>query len=266
MAKARFNYDRSRVPVYLQVASVMRERIESGRWKVGDKISTIEELEKEFGVAHITVRRAIDILREEGLTDAYRGRGTFVLGHSREKHWLNLANDLESIIESTRQNVLKIVEIEEDAAPFALLDGEGVRAGGYTRLRSVQFKSGEPFAVVNLRLAKKLYLRDRRRFQKQPALPILMQMKDVNITHALQTVTIGVAGLETSEWLKIGLGEPTADCRLVLLDGEGIAIYVAEFHYHRNCFILRRDLADNKPVKPKSGRVNRRLQRDLLST
>ena len=31
-------YDRSRISLYLQVASVLRERIYAGQWKPGDKI------------------------------------------------------------------------------------------------------------------------------------------------------------------------------------------------------------------------------------
>ncbi|MEH2511047.1 GntR family transcriptional regulator [Nitrobacteraceae bacterium AZCC 1564] len=242
------NQDRSRVPLYLQVASVMRQRIESGHWKEGDKISTIEELEAEFNVARITVRQALDLLREDGLVESIRGKGTFVSGRPKEKHWFNLANDLESVIESVRDNVIKIVHIDEDASPPILQGGEGVLAPEYTQLRSVQFSRGEPFAVVNLRLSREIYIRDRKSFNRKPALPRIMEMSDIDITHALQTVTIGVADPETSELLRVGLGEPTADCRLVLVNSANVAIYVAEFHYQRNCFALRRDLVP-KPRK-----------------
>lgn len=239
-----FNYDRSRFPLYVQVASVMRQRIESGHWKVGDKISTIEELEAEFGIARVTVRQAIEILREEGLLDARQGRGTFVSGRPKEKHWFNLANDLETHVNTIKDNVLRIVHIEENAQPPALEDSEGAPAAGYTLLRSVQYNGDEPFSVVNLYLARDIFVRDRKRFTRQPALPRVLEMDDIDIRHAFQTVTIGVAGPETSELLNVGLGEPTADCRMVLLDSGGIAIYVANFHYHRSCFALRRDLLD----------------------
>jgi GntR family transcriptional regulator len=239
-----FNYDRSRIPLYVQVASVMRQRIESGHWKVGDKISTIEELEAEFGIARVTVRQAIEILREEGLLDARQGRGTFVSGRVKEKHWFNLANDLEAHVSTVKNNVLRIVHIEEDAQSPTLEENEGALASGYTLLRSVQYNVEEPFAVVNLYLARDIFARDRKRFTRQPALPRVLEMGDIDIRHAFQTVTIGVAGPETSELLNVGLGEPTADCRMVLVDSGGIAIYVANFHYHRNCFVLRRDLLD----------------------
>ena len=43
----------------------MRHRIQSGQWKPGQKISTLEELEREFEVARVTVRQAVEILRGE---------------------------------------------------------------------------------------------------------------------------------------------------------------------------------------------------------
>ena len=46
-------FQRSNIPLYIQVASTLRRRIEQGRWKLGDKISSIPELEAEFGVARI---------------------------------------------------------------------------------------------------------------------------------------------------------------------------------------------------------------------
>ncbi|MGH6798283.1 MAG: GntR family transcriptional regulator, partial [Roseiarcus sp.] len=76
MGKFATIYDRSRVPLYLQVASVMRQRINSGRWAEGEQISTLEELEEEFGVARVTIRQAIELLRAVGLVLAQQGRGT----------------------------------------------------------------------------------------------------------------------------------------------------------------------------------------------
>lgn len=253
-AKQTFNYELSRAPLYLQVASVMRQRIESGHWKEGGKISTIEELETEFGVARVTVRQAIEILREEGLLDAYQGRGTFVSANSKGKYRFNLASDLASVIESVRNNALRIVDIDEDPAPPLLQEDEGTPAAGYVQLRSVQYSGDEPFAVVNLYLARDIFIRERKRFMRLPALPRIMEMKDIYIAHALQTVTIGVASPETSVLLGIGLGDPTADCRLVLVNDRGIAIYIADFHYHRNSFTLRRDLIDPHGKAPPRSR------------
>jgi GntR family transcriptional regulator len=242
MGKFSTLYDRSRVPLYLQVASVMRQRINSARWVEGERISTLEELEEEFGVARVTIRQAIEILRGEGLVQAQQGRGTFVSGKPASNRWLNLATDFDSLVESLRNNVLKRVFIQRDAEPPELISGAGSHANAYTFLRSVQFNSGKPFSVVNLHLDQGLFLRDSKRFIRSAALPKIVEMEDVVITHAYQTFTIGVADPETADLLEIGLGEPTADCHLTVIDDKDIAIYVADIHYLKNCFVLRNDL------------------------
>ena len=242
MGKFSTLYDRSRVPLYLQVASVMRQRIDSARWVEGERISTLEELEEEFGVARVTIRQAIELLRAEGLLQAQQGRGTFVSGRPPNNRWLNLATDFDSLVESVRNNVLKRVFIQRDAEPPALIPGEGEPAKAYTFLRSVQFNGGKPFSVVNLHLDQGLFLRDSKRFTRSAALPRIVEMEDVVITHAYQTFTIGVADPETADLLEIGLGEPTADCHLTVINDKDVAIYVADIHYLKNCFVLRNDL------------------------
>lgn len=253
-------YDRSRVPLYLQVASVMRQRIDCGRWAEGEQISTLEALEEEFGVARVTIRQAIELLRAEGLVQARQGRGTFVSGRPANNRPVNLATDFASLIESIRNNVLKRVFIQRDAEPPVLIPGEGHPAKAYTFLRSVQFNGGKPFSVVNLHLDQRLFLRDSKRFTRSAALPKIVEMEDVVIAHAYQTFTIGVADPETADLLEIGLGEPTADCQLTVVDNEGVAIYVADIHYLKNCFVLRNDLLKRSAPGHDSGATARKLR------
>ncbi|MDH4987497.1 GntR family transcriptional regulator [Aminobacter anthyllidis] len=247
-------YDRSPTPLYIQVASVMRQRIDRGVWLPGDKISTLEELEVEFSVARVTIRQAIDLLRQEGLLDAQQGRGTFVSLKLKKNRWLNLATDLDAMIANLKDNVLKRVHIEEGAAAPELKAGEGTPAEGYTFLRSVQYNNGEPFSVVNLHLAKHIFDKDRKRFTHSAALPQILEMPDVTISQAPQTFTIGVADPETANLLEIGLGEPTADSRLILIDENGVAIYVASIHYHKDCFALRVELLDHSKRRQRTAK------------
>lgn len=244
-------YERGRIPLYVQVASVMRHRIESGHWAQGAKISTLEELEHEFAVARVTIRQAIDLLRKEGLLDAQQGRGTFVSGKPKNNRWLNLANDFDSMIASVRNNVLKHIEVQEEAPIPFLAKGEGKAAPAYVFLRSVQYNQNVPFSVVNVYVDKAVFERHRDRFVSGAALARIVEIDEVRLRHAHQTLTIGVASPETAELLKIALGEPTADCRLVLEDDRGVAVYVGDIHYHRDCFALRNDLlADRGKAAP----------------
>ncbi|MGH8622550.1 MAG: GntR family transcriptional regulator, partial [Burkholderiales bacterium] len=60
MSKLKMMYAQSAVPLYIQIASALRHRIETGYWQPRQKISTLEELEREFEVARVTVRLAIE--------------------------------------------------------------------------------------------------------------------------------------------------------------------------------------------------------------
>ncbi len=242
MSKILQSYDRSLSPLYVQVATVMRHRIETGQWSKGDKISTLDELEQEFGVARVTIRQAIEILRKEGLLQAHQGRGTFVSGAPTYNRWLNLSNNLDQFIRLIQDNVIKQVDVQKAVEPPDIQPDEGKPADQYAFIRSVQYNNKRPFSVVNLYLAKDIFDRDVNGFEKNAALPKILKMKGIEVVHAFQTLTIGVADPETSRLLDIGLGDPTADCRLVLVDRKGVALYVAEIQYLRDCFAQRVDL------------------------
>ncbi len=161
--------------------------------------------------------------------------------------------------------MLKRVFIQRGAEPPELVPGQGKLAKAYTFLRSVQFNSGKPFSVVNLHLDQELFLRDSKRFTRSAALPKIVEMEDVVITHAYQTFTIGVADPETADLLEIGLGEPTADCHLAVIDDKDVAIYVADIHYLKNCFVLRTDLLKHSGPGHNSGASTKKLRAAIVN-
>ena len=63
---------------YLQLAEILRERIRSGRIPPGRRIPSQTELEQEFGLGRNTIKRAVEILKSEGLVERSPGRGLFV--------------------------------------------------------------------------------------------------------------------------------------------------------------------------------------------
>lgn len=69
---------------YLQLAGILRERIVSGEIPPGKRLPSLTELEAESGLARNTVRKALDLLKTEGLISASPGRGMFVIGETEE--------------------------------------------------------------------------------------------------------------------------------------------------------------------------------------
>ncbi|MFU0790216.1 MULTISPECIES: GntR family transcriptional regulator [Virgibacillus] len=67
----------SRVPLYKQVKNQLLQEINKNM-KEGDLLQPESEMEKQYGVSRITVRKAIDELVAEGVIFKAQGRGTFV--------------------------------------------------------------------------------------------------------------------------------------------------------------------------------------------
>jgi GntR family transcriptional regulator len=245
MSKLRTTYARSRVPLYIQVASALRRRIEKGEWQVGQQISTLEELEREFEVARVTVRQAVELLQNEGLVHRQQGRGTFVAEKLQDKHWLRLETTWESLIASIRDNVPIMMKVDDPPRWPRLDEGEGRRANEYVFLRSVQLKDGAPYALVDLHLDRQIYARHPELFRSRTALPILATLQGVDIKDAHQTLVIGSADPATASLLKVPLGAPTAECHCVVTNRAGVAIYVAEIIYRNDCVKLHIDLLGN---------------------
>jgi len=66
------------VPPSRQIAGFLRARIVSGELGPGSPLPSIVSLSQEYGVATNTVRKALRVLRDEGLIESVPGYGTFV--------------------------------------------------------------------------------------------------------------------------------------------------------------------------------------------
>ncbi|MBE1591254.1 GntR family transcriptional regulator [Nonomuraea angiospora] len=66
------------VPIYKQVADLVRDQIERGELKAGDPVPSEATLEKDYDIARTTARRVARELREQGLAHTIQGEGTFV--------------------------------------------------------------------------------------------------------------------------------------------------------------------------------------------
>lgn len=69
---------RGSLPVYTQLAYIIKKDIASGRLRPGIRIPSEAKLAKEYNVSPMTVRQAVGVLVEEGLVERIHGSGTFV--------------------------------------------------------------------------------------------------------------------------------------------------------------------------------------------
>lgn len=68
----------SPVAPYRQIAAVLRDRIERGEYRPGQRLPSIKDLTDEYGVAALTARKALNLLVTEGLAMLSPGMGFYV--------------------------------------------------------------------------------------------------------------------------------------------------------------------------------------------
>lgn len=66
------------LPIYVQIANDLRQKIQQGAYQAGDKLPSQKQLGAQFGVNRHTVRQAFTLLKEEGLLRVDKGLGAFI--------------------------------------------------------------------------------------------------------------------------------------------------------------------------------------------
>ena len=64
--------------VPMQVAADLEADIDSGALEPDTRLPSEAELATQYGVARVSIRRAIELLRERGKVLTFHGRGTYV--------------------------------------------------------------------------------------------------------------------------------------------------------------------------------------------
>jgi len=72
----------SPVPLYIQVAGILRDRIASGELR--SRVPSIKTIGQEYGVSHITAEKAIQVLKDEKLVVVAPGKGVYVATGRRD--------------------------------------------------------------------------------------------------------------------------------------------------------------------------------------
>jgi len=113
------------LPLYLQIAQELRRNIEESVFKVGEQLPTEAELSERFGVNRHTLRRAIEVLRQEGIVGVERGRGTFVMADPISVPLgkrVRFNDALKAQALTPTWEVLRIVALQADAKQAQRLD------------------------------------------------------------------------------------------------------------------------------------------------
>jgi len=221
----------SPIPRYVQLADVLRERIARGHWTEGGKLPSLEELVREFDVARVTVRQAVDVLAREGLVSPERGRGTFVRPPKPRDRRLHTVTTMGELAELYRDSKPELLNLDEATAAPDLEPDEGKAAPRYFHMRRVHALDGMPYCVISIYLDDRIFRREPKRVRKELVIPLLMSMRGVKIAHARQVLTIGTADVDEAQHLRVAVNSPVGRVRRVFNAPDDTVIYLAEVTY-----------------------------------
>ena len=66
------------VPIYEQIVGQIKTLIRNGELKENDNLPSVRALSKELKISALTVKKAYDVLEEEGFVNTVHGKGSFV--------------------------------------------------------------------------------------------------------------------------------------------------------------------------------------------
>ncbi|MDX6721610.1 MAG: GntR family transcriptional regulator [Solirubrobacteraceae bacterium] len=145
----------SSVPLYFQLAEILKERIEAGRWSPGDRFPSEREITDEFGVSRTVIRPALDLLESDGQLIRIKGRGTFVTPPKASTAVRGLIRMLSAPREDgVEVRILSAGEQLADAEVARVLELEGSRPA-VAHVVALVARDGMPLAMCNSFVAPK---------------------------------------------------------------------------------------------------------------
>ena len=133
------------MPLYQQLAQILKEEIHSGKYKQGEKMPTELEMCEIYRVSRDTVRGALQQLEKENLLVRQQGKGTFVSKKKYTHHIVPARSFTDMCLENGSVPGAKVIKsvikdaTEEDIAFLQLAPGAKIIA-----IERIRYTDGVP--------------------------------------------------------------------------------------------------------------------------
>lgn len=199
---------------YLTIADELRRQTSSGELGPGAVLPSEADLAAAYDVSRVTVRKALELLRDEGRVDSRQGFGWFVAGDTLRQSLGTLSTIEAQLAEQGRVPVRKVVSFTVDEDTL-----EVVR---------VNLADGQPFALVTVwcpaELGSSLSRDDVESSTFYDLLPI-------ELDRAVQTIGAAVADERDAELLRVPVGSPLLVVERVSHDVDGNAVLRSQHRF-----------------------------------
>jgi len=226
---------------YDQIADELRARVEAGEYGAGRLLPSEAELSTRFDASRVTVRRALEVLREEGLVDSRQGFGWFVAADPVRQSLGRLGTIESQLAAEGVTSARKVLDFRFIKAPPRVRQVLGVDT--VLRVRRLNMADGEPFALVTVWCPEQFGAElSRADVERRPFYELL----DVRFGGAVQTIGAAAASKADAELLGVLEGSPVLRCERITKTDDDEPILMSEhvFPAHLTEFVVDLPHAD----------------------
>jgi GntR family transcriptional regulator len=196
------------IPRYYQLKEILEGRIESGEYQVGNRFPTDEELCVEYKLSRGTVRRAVDMLVEDGKLRREQGRGTFVNSPVLSPVYFRLANFEEEMKLRGWTPGTKLLNLRKFPASEEIAKHLQIRTGDEViEISRLRLADGKPIAhetrYLSYQTCPQLLEED---LENQPIHTLLLDKYNIPLIRAWYTIEARVLSPKEAELLQVEPG------------------------------------------------------------
>lgn len=220
---------------YHAIADELRVRINAGEFAAGRLLPSESELSESFAASRVTVRRALDVLRDEGLLDSRQGFGWFVAADPLRQSLAHLGTIESQLAAEGVTSARRVLDFRFVGAPARVREVLGVST--VLRVRRINLADGEPFALVTVWCPERFGAAlSRSDVERSP----FYELIGVELGGATQTIGAAAATAHDAELLGIPAGSPVLRCERVTRSEAGEPVLVSEhvFPAHLTEFVV----------------------------
>lgn len=225
---------------YQEIANTLRERVAAEG--LGHVLPSESDLSAEFGVSRVTVRRALETLRDEGVLDSRQGFGWFVATAPIQQRLGSLDTIEGQLSKRGVQAHRRILEFAFVPAPPHV--AEALHTSQVLRVKRLNLADGQPFAVVTVWCpADRGQHLSRRDVERLPFYELL----GVRLHGATQTIGAAAASEADSALLAVPAGSPVLRCERLTTSVDGAPILLSEHIFPAHITEFTVDLPHDEP-------------------
>ena len=230
--------------IYREVADSLRTDIESGVYGDGGLLPSEAAIGTRFGVSRVTVRKALEVLRSEGLVESRQGLGWLVAGEPIPQSLDALVSIERQLADGGRPSKREITDFGFIDAPEGAAELLGPRVLGVGR---VHLADGMPFARVMVWCREDLGADLSRADVTRSSFHDLLPQRP---GRAVQTIGAEAMGPEDAELLDVPIASPALVVRRTTYGQDGRAMLVSEHRFPGHLTEFVAELAPSLAERP----------------